>query len=293
MIRPVLPRFLVRRWTPALVAVMSCPVTAAAPQAVEPGSTVHFPFNAQHDGAGSYEAAGQRTKFLTLRVPIALKKLTAEDWGVRLRLTGLVGAHSFDALELDSLRLTSLGIIPGVEALIPIGPGRTLRPYADLGPASSLDTDEAALVWALGVRAELVFPWRLFLFGLEPGLAMSGAESNRQAADSTDDYIDAALKMEARHPMWFTMRGHQPDVGVSLKYGYYIDALQFTSVGGQVADFAQHWELGVSFGFREPRPKMLIFRVPRVGIGYRIGNGPTGLRITIGGDWISPGIRWE
>ena len=57
--------------------------------------------------------------------------------------------------------------------------------------------------------------------------------------------------------------------------------------GKKIVALDAGYELGVSLGFFYPRPKIWFVRVPRLAIGYRFG-GLNGLRIRIGGDWITP-----
>ena len=80
--------------------------------------------------------------------------------------------------------------------------------------------------------------------------------------------------MDVRHPLWFSGGRYLPSFGAYLRGGYYLDAIDIGEVGRITTDI----EAGISFGLC-PRPKILIFRVPRIHVGYRNSSGIHGLRI--------------
>jgi hypothetical protein len=47
------------------------------------------------------------------------------------------------------------------------------------------------------------------------------------------------------------------------------------------------YEIGATIGFRFLAPKIWFIAVPRLSVGYRFGDGLTGLRIRIGGDRVT------
>ena len=124
---------------------------------------------------------------------------------------------------------------------------------------------------------------RRFEIGFEPRLQFNVSKATK-ARD--DDFGTVAAKLDARHPLWFEIGGYRPDLGVYIETGYFFDDLSFTSVGGELQRIDEQYEVGVSFGFRS-RPKLLFFRFPRIGVGYRFGDGLAGFRIRIGGDRIT------
>jgi hypothetical protein len=196
----------------------------------------------------------------------------------------MAGVHGFDTPE-GEVSVTAVGLVPGIEFLLPIGPRSTLRPHADFGAGTDLDSNRTVWMTALGLRSEFIFPWKRFYLGLAPGLRFS--TSWPHPTRESERFLDALLRTDARHPLWFKIKSYQPDFGPYVEYGYYIDGLEFTSISGESTEQKERWELGVSVGFRDERPKIWLLRVPRVSVGWRFGGGASGIRIRLGGDWVT------
>jgi hypothetical protein len=235
-------------------------------------------------GFGAYSVANQRATLLQIPVSISLRSIEKYPWGLRLRLTGVFGIHNFTTIEdLELGQIRSVTVIPGLELLLPLGRASMARPYVDVGIARVLTADRDVLISSTGVRFEFVFLWKRFEIGVEPRLQFNLAKESKR---NDDDFGTLALKVDARHPLWFKMGAHQPEMGVYVESGYLFDDLSFTKVEGGTLDINEQYEVGVSFGFQD-RPKVLFLTVPRIGVGYRFGDGLKGFRIRIGGDRIT------
>ena len=93
--------------------------------------------------------------------------------------------------------------------------------------------------------------------------------------------------MDARYPLGFTIGGSTPDVGGYFEPGFFPNGLSFTNSDGSRTSIQKQYEVGITLGFRDLAPKIWFFRVPRLGVGYRYGDGLTGLQIRIGGDRVT------
>ena len=80
----------------------------------------------------------------------------------------------------------------------------------------------------------------------------------------------------------------QPDVGVYSEWTQLFNTLEFETVGGEPTVIRDLLEIGVILGFQYPRPKIWLFSVPSMSIGYSFGQGFRGMRIRFGGDWATP-----
>jgi hypothetical protein len=76
-------------------------------------------------------------------------------------------------------------------------------------------------------------------------------------------------------------------VGAYFEPGFFPNGLNFTGAEGSRESTTAQYEIGFTVGFREQAPKIWVIRVPRLGVGYRFGDGLTGLRIRIGGDRVT------
>lgn len=236
---------------------------------------------------GSTQIGGQKTRVLTITPSIWLRRITDErSLGLRLRLTGIVAFAEFESLEefdVESVRIG--GVIPGIEFLIALGPRSMLRPYLDLGLGlTNTEIDRLSLLTA-GIRTEFVFPWRRWELGLEPSGQVTWANADRDLVDSS--YAELGLKLDARYPLGFRIGGQVPDIGAYVETGWLPEGIEYETASGFRSTVNERFELGVTLGFRYLAPKIWFIRVPRLGVGYRFGDGLTGLRIRIGGDRVT------
>jgi hypothetical protein len=86
-------------------------------------------------GYGSYSVAEQHTQVLSIPVSIWIRNLEpGRRFGLRLRLTGIIGFTEFEKIgdfDLESVRLGAL--IPGIEVMVPLSETSMLRPYLGRG----------------------------------------------------------------------------------------------------------------------------------------------------------------
>ena len=256
---------------------------------LELGDEVNYPwtFSTTEGGFGSGSVGDQSSQVLTIPVSIWLRRLTdGRKLGLRLRLTGVIGYQDFE--RLDEFKVESLrfgGLFPGIEFMIPLSDRSMLRPFADIGIGLTNSEIEELLLTTFGLRTEFVFPWKRWELGLEPRVQAGVSWANTELVD--DEYVMLTAGMDARYPLGFQIGGETPDIGAYFEPGYFLNTLEFTGVGGTGESIEKQYEIGVTIGFREQAPKIWFVRVPRIGVGYRFGDGLTGLRIRIGGDRVT------
>ena len=235
-------------------------------------------------GYGSYSVDEQNTQVLSIPVSIWIRNLEpGRSFGLRLRLTGVIGFTDFDTIDdfdLESVRLGAL--IPGIEVMVPLSETSMLRPYLDAGIGVNDAGVEDLWAFGIGLRTEFIFPWKEWELGLEPRAQASITRSSDGIAD--EEIASITAKMDARYPLWFMIGGKTPDAGLYFEPGFYPEGLEFTTITGQEDSIDRQYEIGVTLGFRQPAPKIWFVRIPRLSVGYRFGDGLTGLRIRIGGD---------
>lgn len=253
------------------------------------GDEVHYPwtFATADGGFGSTTLGDQGSRVLVVPVSIWLRHLNVDrKVGYRLRLTAVVGFQDFERLEqfeVESIRLG--GVFPGLEALVPLSDRSMLRPFADIG--FGLTNSEVGEIWltTFGLRTEFVFPWKRWELGLEPRAQAGISWANADLLD--EEYAVLSVHMDARYPLRFQIGGQTPDIGAYFEPGYFPDALSFIDLGGARSSVVAQYEVGVTVGFREQAPRIWFIHIPRLGVGYRFGDGVGGLRIRIGGDRVT------
>ena len=264
-------------------------VAAQAPSDLDAGDEIHYPwtFSEADGGFGSSSVGDQSSQVLSVPISLWLRRLTdGRKFGLRLRLTGVLGFQDFERLadfQVESVRFG--GVFPGIEFLIPLSDRSMLRPFVDLGIGLTNSNVEDILLSNLGLRTEFVLPWKRWELGLEPRIQAGIARASVDLVD--DDYVSLSMKMDVRYPVGFRIGGSTPDVGAYFEPEWLPNALEFTTADGGRDSIDEQHEVGVTLGFRDPAPKIWFIRVPRLSVGYRFGDGLTGLRIRIGGDRVT------
>jgi len=262
----------------SLAAALS-PLEAQTTQEESPDELVWG--TAFQPGISQNNAGGQSSSVLAFEPAITLRNWQTRSFGIRLLLEFKLANVRLDDpdFRLDDVRLGLFA--PGLEFVVPVGPKALLRPRGKLGLGNAFQGD-SALVWTnLGLWSEFVFPWKRFELGLEPRVDwLSGIATNQRFAD---EHLGAiTLGADARHPLWFRIGEYQPDAGIYASGSYAFEPLDLTTTSGRETTLTWQFEVGAIVGFQS-RPKVWIFRVPTIGVGYRFGD-LSGIRIRIGGD---------
>ncbi len=257
-----------------IAAFLSTLPVAAMSQTTSDPPNLAIPYITNH-GVGTLNGSGLRTRMLRIQPTITLVGHAPGKVGVGLRLSGsVVGVDLSNIIDVDLEDVTTFGLTSGIELRVPIGRSVLLRPYADIGGViNTRQKGSETFVFGTGLLAELV-AWRgVFEFGFEPRIEFVGSRSKDETFE--EEYAALFLKTDVRHPLWFSEGRYLPSFGAYIQGGYYFNAIDIGKTGRITSDF----EGGVSFGLC-PAPKIILFRVPRVHIGYRTSNSIRGWRIT-------------
>lgn len=285
-----------------LGAVVPGPARGQQAPTLDPDQVLDYSgiYSGRGDGItfGSASLGAQNTSLLSIPISFWLRRLpccgnppSAEvddhSFGVRLRLTGVIGYADFDSIAGFDISSVDLGaVFPGIELLFKTGEYSMLRPYLDVGWAAT-SADSTNLVYGeLGLRTEFVWPWKRWELGLEPRFSGGYAFTNIRNADLANVMISA--KADARYPLGFTLGGKTPDIGAYFEPSWSPVPISYQTTSGEERSVTSQYEVGVTMGFRYLAPMLCsLFRVPRLGIGWRFGDGTSGVHIRIGGDRVT------
>ncbi|MDX1394189.1 MAG: hypothetical protein R3195_07355 [Gemmatimonadota bacterium] len=229
------------------------------------------------EGFSSTTVADRSAFQILFRPTVELWSWREHPWGVRLRI-GIQFTSEFHDLDDVPGNLRIASFVPGVEVVVPIGDRSLMRPFVDMG-VGRITEDRRGPLFGTGLAAELVFPAAGFELGLEPQVSYHAA-IGPQDGDATASGLE--LYGDARHPLWFKIGNAQPDAGIYMKQTLLWSSIAFVSSDGSPVTVDRFFEVGAIFGF-EQRPKILFFKLPTIGIGYRFGQ-IRGLTIRIGDD---------
>jgi hypothetical protein len=260
----------------AVVACGSVPAQADDETEFDP---LNFAF-AAYTGAGIY-TSDTGTVYL-FRIPVNQTIVRPEErlMGVRLRLRMTFGFYDFDPEDLIDLVLPesvgTVSMLGGVEFPIRIYQNWTLGPFVDFGPAWDSDSDKLSWVLGTGARSRAHFPWKERRFVLWNELVVA---SNFADADvERDDFGKFMAELEFRQPIGWTIRDRQTALGFFVKGEWLFNELEIQRPTGEPVGIAARYEVGVKFSTAE-RERIWRVPLPRVGLGYRFGQGVTSVRL--------------
>lgn len=282
------------RWSfaiPAGVTMLALAGPAAAQtEPDEPGDAVNYPFFAESgsDGIGSYSIGDRQVRQLTIRPRPLLRSPWDNSFGLRMRITATIGFVEFDDVDelIDSFTVGA--IVPGIEILFALSRRSLIYPFLDIGIGSNTSESAAAFVGATGVAGEFVFPVGNFELGLEPSAQLALSRSSEENLER--DFGGLFLRSDLRLPLPFNLLGERAEIGGYGTFGWYAMDVEFEDPDGGVSTVNTGYEIGALLGWNT-RPKVLFVRLPRIGVGYRFGDGFSSFRIVITGDRLTRLVR--
>jgi hypothetical protein len=259
---------------------------------------VNLPYAVQF-GFGSYDVGGLSVD--VFRVPVRHKfALGPEEDAWRLVLTGYLGYGHFSLeTRVFGPKVTASQdfafVLPQVELEIPLRRWWTVKPYVAAGLGRTFNSSAAIeappevgqvtidegfiALYAAGISN--LFEAQVQDFLLSVGTRLGGA-GDAGAVGSTN-YGTLQNGLEVRHPLGFSVKDLEPDIGVSFIYYYFFPSAKFSLPGQSPLEVFNQFEFGIDVG--SPKPITLwIFEIekPRLGVSYRFGDGLSGVRVQFG-----------
>jgi len=266
----------------SLLLVTSVPALAGAPLTRNEQAVINFGFATQL-GSGIYSLSGRTLQ--VYRLPFSYAPPSHDDARVRPRITlpltlGLVDFKPRDVVETGAPEhIDSLSFVPGLALHIKVREDWALEPFAEAGIARDQSGEADQNVYAVGLRSRYDFGRGLTDWQLYNELVHVVVEQD--SLESTDDFTRFRIGTTARRPFDTYRTGRRADFET---YGLFEVAMD--PPGGPAASRPQggealQYEVGFTLGATEP---LLLWRIklPRVGFGYRFGEGLSVYRIVFG-----------
>ena len=231
-------------------------------------------------GTWGGDSAAPSTEVYDIRIPMSFKVFSSDkdDWGLRVRLVLYGGIYDFnieDAIDLD-LQFQSLAATPGVEFLVPVGKGWILKPFAEIGYGHDFDNALGFGVWSVGMRT--IVTWPVKKWHLSFGTKVQYLSTFTSDLAFADDYGEIRLGFDARYPVPVKIAGNQGEVSGYYIRRQWIDAF-IAEEGLDPLEIQYTNEFGFTFG-TDPKIKLWIFKLPRIGLDYRFGPNVRGWRLS-------------
>ena len=259
-------------------------VGAPAPRAAKaPEELINWYYSAVF-GTGFY-TSGDRT-VTVVQLPLAYTLQAPEQATTRITLKLPVSFGFYD-LELGALtdgdlpeRLSTMSVLPGVEAGIRLSPALEVRPFAYAGYGWELDGRDSAFIYNLGIKAR----WKPPLRG--PNL-MLGAGLNHAAYRAQDGgfhpLTQLVLGVNSAFPTHGTIGGVPADLGLHLIYYRYLTPLDYPVAGNVAKQLRNEAEFALSIGTRGPVNLRAFGRhvvnFDLVGRAFRVGEDVNAIRL--------------
>jgi hypothetical protein len=266
----------------ALLLLQVTSVRAAEPLTRQEQAVINFGFATQL-GSGIYTLSGRTLQ--VYRLPFSWKIPAADDARVHARVTLplTIGLADFDPIDVIESGLPegldTISFVPGIELRIAVADNWHLEPFVEAGIARDSTSEFDQRVYSVGLRSRYELEdGELHWEFLEELLHMT---VEQKSADSSDDCTRFRLGVTARRALDAILMGRRADY---LAYGFvdvYTDTPAGPADGEQGDSGGAQLEIGITFGTVEP---LKIWRVPlpRLGIGYRVGEDLSVFRVVFG-----------
>jgi hypothetical protein len=264
------------------LAMLAAKAAAApAPLNSSEQAVLNFGFATQL-GSGIYSLSGRTLQVYRLPFGYTLPREDDAPLKVRLTLPLTIGFLDFKPQDVADTglpeQLDSFSFVPGVEFDYALDEHWTVQPFAEAGIARDRNTEVDQRVYSLGLRGRYDVergPVAWQAYGEIVHVAVE-----QVSFDRTDDFTRLRLGLTARRPFASARPGRRPDF---LVYGFtesFTDAP--SGPAGEPNDGGElQYEVGFTLGATE---QIRLWRIPlpRVGFGYRFGNGLSVYRIVFG-----------
>lgn len=261
-----------------------CPLDAGAdPLRQAERDLVNFAFATQL-GSGIYTVDGRTVQIY--RLPFARQLTESEDGrpGVRLTLPVTVGLFDFALGDIVDEGIPSdletLSAALGVELDFPLGESWRLLPYVEAGHAWDFRSDQDAVLYSVALRARRDFVRQDRLVRFSAGAVHAAVDLRGAGGHSSLSKLETGI--EARWTADNHFRGQRIDWGPYGVLEWYADRPDEPVARSPTSRaIPLQAEVGFTFGTRTPA-KLWGLPVPRVGFGYRFGDGLSAYRLAFG-----------
>jgi len=249
--------------------------------AADPAVPIPWAYSA-YFGTGVYEVQNGDKAYIFQTTPDwTWRKASLDEQGQRtigwqFKFPVALGVHDLDAHAIGATlsleNVSTLTVVPGVEADIPIGPRWSLRPFGAVGWGTELGSSPrtSAVVYWTGIKSRLTFPANGFEWSLVNELTYSGYRDN---AYSSSHVVPVLTAFEFDKPTGKKLG--EDNVHLYWRAGYtdYLkhNPLFFGATVGSI-DVHDEWEVGMAFGKGAEPLRLWRLHWNRVGISYHFSS---------------------
>ena len=235
-------------------------------------------------GSGIYVSQGRSVYVFRVAPRIRLRSEEEHAFGIRLRINATLGFFDLDPKDFLDFkfpdRVGTFALVPGVEFPIKLYSNWTLIPFLDAGAAVDTEVRDVVVVVGTGLRSRAEFNDAAHTYVLWNELIY--ANNLQDSANDRVDYSVFRTDLDLRGLVGFKLSKRAFDLGLMAKVEQFFDGIIIERVLLEPLQIQRKYELGLTFGPSEKWKTLRnMFTVPRIGLTYRFGDGPSGVRFVL------------
>lgn len=247
----------------------------------ESGERLNYAF-ASELGSGVYNLSGHTIQIYRLPLFFPVRNVEEKSPGIRVDFPVCLGFFDLDSEDVEGTGeqedVAMASFVPGVALEFVALPNWTLEPFVELGVARNFHDPGGAYVYAIGLGSLARFSPREFELLLGNRLLYLGEHT--PGVEMDEDYAKLETGLELRHPLGLAVKGHGLDWGPYSMIDVYFQPTKVW-IEDKPLDVGRQYEVGFTVGTKEP-VVVWRFELPRIGLGYRFGDGVSAVRLVLG-----------
>ena len=262
-----------------LLLAMICNVDAQT-RAVEDDQQLFNWYYAAIYGTGIYSAGDRTVAVLQAPLSFSLRERSDEQWGLRITLPVSLGFYDFDFGDFvdEGLpdRVSTISVMPGLEAEKYVTSRWLLRPYLAGGGGWEIGGEESAFIYDTGLRSRFrLGDDRGTLFSLVNWLSLAGYKPSGGSRQTLGLF---AIGVDVEVPTGKELFGRPVTVSILPIYYYYFRRLNFAEVTDAENNVREEAEIALSLLAEQPF-RVLGINVDRIGLAIRVSEDVSGFRL--------------
>jgi len=231
------------------------------------GNLVHFSY-ATLLGTGIYRLDDRTVTIFRIPLGWSIREAVPDKFGIDFKLPVAIGFYDFDVLE-DLIpvgdQLSTISVAPGLELQFLLGERWQLKPAVYTGLGYDMSNEEAAWIYGGGIAALYDIPVEYPQMNFGTAVLMSGYVPD----DGESDFITRwSMGVDSLFLTPLEVWDKKVFLGGHVIGYYYLDKVQFQTIGAAPIEITTELEFGLFFGTR-PAPKIFGIEIDRLGMGYR------------------------
>jgi hypothetical protein len=234
-------------------------------------------------GSGIYTASDGAVQVYSVPLSWTLQPPKENRPGIKFKFPVTLGFYDFKALDITEGKLpdnvATLSVIPGVEFRFPVRENWSLTPFADLGSGWDFSRGDQTWIWSTGLESEAHFTKGQTETTL--GNTLQYAAYSVPGEDDKGNFLLFETGLDLQRPIRMTSRGHTSQFSLYLMNQAYFNELEIFRYRDNILGVQLQYEVGVTW-IPNKAFKLWLLDIPRIGLGYRFGDGLAAFRLVLG-----------